>query len=139
MSFPRRLALFVVLLGLLGYQVWQNPPRPWTWMQTLGVCLFVPGILLWFTAHVQLGASFSISAQARALVTHGLYRRIRNPIYVFSLLVIAGVILFWRRPVFLFVLVLIIPIQLIRARKEARVLEEKFGEEYRAYRRQTWF
>jgi protein-S-isoprenylcysteine O-methyltransferase Ste14 len=33
----------------------------------------------------------------------------------------------------------LIPMQIVRARKEARVLEEKFGEEYRAYRARTWF
>jgi protein-S-isoprenylcysteine O-methyltransferase Ste14 len=36
-------------------------------------------------------------------------------------------------------LLLLIPLQVWRARNEARVLEEKFGEEYREYRRRTWF
>jgi protein-S-isoprenylcysteine O-methyltransferase Ste14 len=29
--------------------------------------------------------------------------------------------------------------QIVRARREAAVLEAAFGEEYRRYRRQTWF
>jgi len=29
--------------------------------------------------------------------------------------------------------------QTIRARREARVLEAAFGDEYREYRRKTWF
>jgi protein-S-isoprenylcysteine O-methyltransferase Ste14 len=29
--------------------------------------------------------------------------------------------------------------QIMRARKESQVLEAKFGDEYRAYRAQTWF
>jgi protein-S-isoprenylcysteine O-methyltransferase Ste14 len=29
--------------------------------------------------------------------------------------------------------------QIVRARKEAAVLEAKFGEEYRIYRSHTWF
>ena len=33
-------------------------------------------------------------AKAQTLVTHGLYSRIRNPIYVFGALVIAGIFLF---------------------------------------------
>jgi protein-S-isoprenylcysteine O-methyltransferase Ste14 len=36
-------------------------------------------------------------------------------------------------------LVVLVAIQVVRAGREARVLEAKFGEEYRAYRKQTWF
>jgi protein-S-isoprenylcysteine O-methyltransferase Ste14 len=35
--------------------------------------------------------------------------------------------------------VILIPLQWIRTRKEAQVLEEKFGDAYREYRRHTWF
>jgi protein-S-isoprenylcysteine O-methyltransferase Ste14 len=35
--------------------------------------------------------------------------------------------------------VALIPVQMMRARSEAKVLEEKFGEEYRRYRAGTWF
>jgi protein-S-isoprenylcysteine O-methyltransferase Ste14 len=73
------------------------------------------------------------------LVTSGLYSKIRNPIYVFGAIVIAGLALFWNRPYFLWALAVLIPLQIWRARKEARILEEKFGEEHRAYRRQSWF
>ena len=37
------------------------------------------------------------------------------------------------------VFVLLIPLQLWRARKESAVLEAAFGDEYRAYRAGTWF
>jgi len=37
------------------------------------------------------------------------------------------------------VFVVLIPIQIWRAGKESKVLEEKFGDEYRKYRAQTWF
>ena len=47
-------------------------------------------------------------------------------------------VMLWRLDFFLFLLV-VIPMQIFRARREARVLEEKFGEEYREYRRRTWF
>jgi protein-S-isoprenylcysteine O-methyltransferase Ste14 len=53
--------------------------------------------------------------------------------------VIAGLILVLGRPIWLLVFVLIIPLQLWRARKESQVLEAKFGDEYRKYRAATWF
>ena len=40
---------------------------------------------------------------------------------------------------FLLIFALIIPLQIWRGRKEASVLEEKFGDEYRQYRAGTWF
>ena len=73
------------------------------------------------------------------LVTHGLYFRIRNPIYVFGSLVVLGTILIFQRPYLWFLLAVLIPVQALRARREAAVLEGKFGESYRQYRRKTWF
>jgi len=35
--------------------------------------------------------------------------------------------------------VIIVPLQIWRAGKEAKVLEASFGDEYRTYRAGTWF
>jgi protein-S-isoprenylcysteine O-methyltransferase Ste14 len=113
--------------------------RSWTWMSFGGLALAVPSFLLWLTARVQLGRSFSVRAKATELVTHGLYSRIRNPVYVFGTLFVAGFILIMGKPIWLLLPVALIPMQIARARKEARVLEEKFGEQYRLYRTRTWF
>jgi protein-S-isoprenylcysteine O-methyltransferase Ste14 len=136
---PPRIILFAVLLGGIAYYFWSHPPNPWTWMQTLGVCLMTIGFPLWLTAHVQLGSSFAVKAQAHALVTHGLYAKIRNPIYLFGSFGIAGAFLLLGHPYLLLAFVVVIPLQIVRMRREASVLEEKFGEEYRNYRRRTWF
>lgn len=99
----------------------------------------IAAFLLWATSRLQLGASFSVKPQAKGLVTRGIYSRIRNPIYTFGMLWIAGLILVVGHPLWLLILLVLIPMQIVRARREARVLEEKFGQEYRAYRRHTWF
>jgi protein-S-isoprenylcysteine O-methyltransferase Ste14 len=87
----------------------------------------------------QLGKSFSVSPQAKALVTHGIYSRIRNPIYIFSALMAVGIFLIFHRPKLFFLFFILLPVQLLRARQESRVLDSRFGEQYRAYRRKTWF
>ena len=72
-------------------------------------------------------------------MTTGIYSRIRNPIYVSSVIFILGLIVMMRRASWLaLLLVIIIPMQTIRARQEARVLEAKFGDAYREYRKRTW-
>ena len=120
---------------ILGYCL-QQPLSP---MRLTGVALAVAVFGFWVTARIQLGKSFSVKPKAVALVTRGIYSRIRNPIYVFSALWIAGVVLALGRPILLLALIALVPMQVIRAKREARVLEEKFGDEYREYRRGTWF
>jgi protein-S-isoprenylcysteine O-methyltransferase Ste14 len=94
------------------------------------------GVIL---ARYTLGRSFSITPQARELVTIGIYSRIRNPIYVFGIVLLVGVFLMVRKPVLWIVLLLVAFVQIIRARQEERVLEAKFGDVYREYRARTWF
>jgi protein-S-isoprenylcysteine O-methyltransferase Ste14 len=112
---------------------------PWTVPRIAGVAVVIASFLLLALARVQLGQAFSIQAKATTLVTTGLYSRIRNPIYVFSGLVIAGVILWVNRPWLLLIFAVIIPMQIYRSRKEAKVLEGKFGAAYLEYKRKTWF
>ncbi len=96
------------------------------------------GICLWALARLQLGTSFSGEARATALVTTGLYSKIRNPIYVFGGIFLVGLFTFID-PYLLLLLLVIVPVQIVRLRKEAAVLEAAFGDAYRDYKRQTWF
>lgn len=108
-------------------------------MQIWGAAILVPSFALWGVARIQLGKSFAVRAQAKELVTHGLYARIRNPIYLFGSLMILGIFLLLGMPLLLLVFLVLIPLQLFRIRKEERVLEAKFGELYRQYKQRTWF
>src|SRR5438132_2839625 len=114
-------------------------PGPWTTVRWAGLGIAVPAAVLLFVARWQLGKSFSVTPQARELVTHGLYSKIRNPIYVFSALMLAGILIALQRPYALLFLLVLIPVQVLRANKEAKVLEAKFGETYREYKAKTWF
>ncbi len=130
--------MLLVLAGLTALFI-HFRGRPWDATCLLGLAILIPSLALWFLARIQLGRSFSVRAQARALVTHGLYSKIRNPVYLFGALVILGVILYSGRLRWLWVFALLVPLQLVRMRKEEKVLQEKFGDAYRAYRQRTWF
>jgi protein-S-isoprenylcysteine O-methyltransferase Ste14 len=114
-------------------------PTPWNWAHWLGLAIATPAVVLLFIARYQLGRSFSVTPQARQLVSHGIYSKIRNPIYVFSAMLIFGFLLALQKPIVFLLLAILIPVQIFRARQESKVLEEKFGDEYRQYKRSTWF
>ena len=120
----------------LGVLYWKGPHDGLRW---LGLCLGLAGLAGVILARYTLGRSFSVAPKATALVTNGIYCRIRNPIYVSGIVCITGAFLMLRRPYLWIVLLLIITVQIIRARREARVLEAEFGDAYREYRRRTWF
>ncbi|HKU22209.1 MAG TPA: isoprenylcysteine carboxylmethyltransferase family protein [Terriglobales bacterium] len=134
----KNIVLTLVAAAAAAYVGWEKAPVAWSPLRILGLCLATVAFVLWSVARFQLGNSLTVSAQARRLVTRGLYAKIRNPIYAFGSLFIAGFILLLGRPQWLLIFLLIIPLQLWRAGKEARVLEAKFGEEYRAYKARTW-
>jgi len=112
---------------------------PWNMQRYVGSVLVVVGVAFTGVARYQLGESFSITPKTRELVAHGLYSKIRNPIYVFGSMIILGLILVLQKPVLWVGLAAVVAIQTIRARREARVLEEAFGDSYREYRGKTWF
>lgn len=112
---------------------------PWTTSRWIGICVCMPSAFLWSIARLQLGASFSVKAEARTLVTRGLYHWFQNPIYLFGSTLIFGLILFLGKPRYLLIFCAIVPLQLLRIRRERAVLTEAFGDQYRQYRETTWF
>jgi protein-S-isoprenylcysteine O-methyltransferase Ste14 len=138
----RRFYLFTVLqVVAMGILFWMliSSKTPWNVERYVGTALTVLGITFIFVARYQLGRSFSIRPEAHALVTTGLYSKIRNPIYVFGGVLVVGIILVLQKPALWMVLIAVVVGQTIRARREARVLEDAFGDAYREYRRKTWF
>ena len=142
MSTEAKTIITVVGVGVaIGYLVWTESTAfgPLTLVREVGLAIAAITFILWTVARLQLGKSFSIQAKATELVTRGIYSKIRNPVYVFGALFMFGMILWLGRPILLLVFVAIVPLQVIRAKREAQVLEAKFGDAYREYRAKTWF
>jgi protein-S-isoprenylcysteine O-methyltransferase Ste14 len=107
-------------------------------VRVIGLLLSLIGLGGVILARYTLGRSFSVVPKATALVTSGIYSRIRNPIYVFGEIFLGGATLLLQRPKLFLILLVLIPVQVWRARREAAVLEAKFGDAYREYRKRTW-
>lgn len=107
------------------------------WLPSLA--LSVVCFVLWVVARLQLGASFSVGAQAHELVVTGLYAKVRNPIYVFGTGAFLLVLLALNGWQALVIWAVLVPVQVVRARREEQVLAQAFGAQYVAYRASTWF
>jgi protein-S-isoprenylcysteine O-methyltransferase Ste14 len=105
----------------------------------IGVLLAVASISLAQLAKIQLGKSFAVIPKAKDLVTHGLYSRLQNPMYLFLDLAICGVAIAVHRWYVLLPLLLLMPLQIRNSRKERYLLHEKFGERFERYLQGTWF
>ncbi len=120
--------------GLLPFALLTSPPHPVVWGNTV----LLHGVFWWMTLATALTVwgmwvmrrSFSITVEARALVTAGPYRWLRHPIYVGELLT-AFAVMMWRFSVLNLVLfALFVSVQLLRSRWE----EEKLVQVFPAYR-----
>jgi len=137
----KRSALFVTLVPLIAiaFLLVNFAHPPWTVVRIIGLILVLAAGTGLTVARLQLGNSFSIRPEAHALVTQGIYSKIRNPVYVFGVILFAGLLLFLNEPKWSWLLLILIAMQVLRARAESRVLEERFGDTYRRYRAATWF
>lgn len=111
------------------------------WAGGLGIVLEALALLLFWRAHADLRANWSPSLQIRdshELVTAGVYRRIRHPMYASQWLFgIAQVLLIQNWVAGWSGLLLFLPLYLLRVPREEQMMLEAFGDTYRAYMRRT--
>jgi protein-S-isoprenylcysteine O-methyltransferase Ste14 len=82
-------ALQILAAGVL-FWILATRKTPWNAQRYVGTALVVMGVSFIAVARYQLGKSFAVRAKAHELVTHGLYSKIRNPIYVFGVVMFGG-------------------------------------------------
>jgi protein-S-isoprenylcysteine O-methyltransferase Ste14 len=111
------------------------------WLGWVGTVCFIGAIVLLWRSHVDLGHNWSPTLQIRpehSLVTHGVYRHIRHPMYAAHLLwaIAQGFLLAnWLAGWSFFVT--FIPFYLYRAPKEEQMMLDQFGDDYRQYMNRT--
>lgn len=135
---PPLIYLGFLALGFMLDAVWPAAFVTNDVQYPVGAVLIVAGVALTAMAIRQFrraGTSVETSRPVNALVTNGLYRLSRNPIYIALSLIHAGIAIAADNA---WALVSLIPVLIILhygvILREERYLERKFGEEYRRYR-----
>jgi protein-S-isoprenylcysteine O-methyltransferase Ste14 len=95
------------------------------------------GVLLEIAALATLRTAFTQLAEARRIVSTGLYRFVRHPLYVAYFITFGAEALLVMKPTFWAMYALFVWLEWLRARAEERILERTFGADYDAYRRRT--
>ena len=137
----------------LGVLVWTFAPKfmEWSalalpqWTRWAGLGLGLASIAVNAISHrtlsQKLGADFDPALrliEVPALVTEGIYARVRHPIYLaFLLMQISLLFLTSNWFIGLCGIAIIVAVIAIRIPEEERLLTERFGDEYRTYQKRT--
>ncbi len=133
-----------ILLPLLQIFTRWLSPADFTlpaWIGWVGVVTFVFALWLLWRSHADLGRNWRVTTEiteGHKLVTTGVFRYIRHPMYSAHLLWgIAQALLIHNWIAGLASLIVMLPMYLLRVRREEKMMLDEFGEDYRKYMKQT--
>jgi len=141
------LVLLTVAAGILplvysvtNWLAFANYSLP-AWLGWAGVIVLVGSLLIFWRAHVDLKANRSPSLElyeGHTLITNGIYRIIRHPMYASQLVwAIAQIMLIQNWIAGPASLILFIPFYILRKNAEEKMMLEKFSGPYREYMKAT--
>lgn len=131
------LALFWVATPVLRFADYSLRPAPFI----AGISCLAAGLWFHYRSHADLGTNWSITLEVREkhqLVTQGIYRNVRHPMYLALLLYSSGLALVlpnWvAGPSYLVAVALLVA---LRVGPEERMMLENFGNDYKVYKERT--
>ncbi|MEM1321135.1 MAG: protein-S-isoprenylcysteine O-methyltransferase [Bacteroidota bacterium] len=131
------LPLLYILSPWLNFANYQLP----TWAAVIGILLIPPTLWLFYRSHKDLGLNWSPSLEVRSehnLVTNGVYKNIRHPMYTsIWLWIILQPLLLQNYIAGLSGLVFFGILYFLRVDREENMMIQQFGEEYRDYMGRT--
>jgi protein-S-isoprenylcysteine O-methyltransferase Ste14 len=131
------LPLVWIATPLLAFADYPLRPVPFI----AGVLCLTMGLWLFYRSHADLGTNWSVTLQVREnhqLITHGIYRFVRHPMYLSLLVYSLGQALVLPNllagPGYGLAMVLVF---MLRLGPEERMMLEVFGKDYETYRAHT--
>ncbi|GAB3779377.1 isoprenylcysteine carboxylmethyltransferase family protein [Spirosoma horti] len=140
-AFPPLLFGATLVIGVLLSYIFPTPLLARHTALTIGLVLLISGVitlLLAFQGMIQHKTTIHPNGATTAIVSNGLYRYTRNPMYLSLTLIYVGVSVatnaWWG-------LLLLIPLLFVVQKgiveREEQYLAQKFGEEYLSYKAQV--
>ena len=108
--------------------------------RTMGTLLFVIGLTTMIVGQLTLQRNYSglvLIRKDHRLITHGVYRFIRNPIYLGAIIVFTSLPIYADSRYGMLAMFLMLPLFLMRIKLEEELLTQYFGREYEVYYEQT--
>jgi protein-S-isoprenylcysteine O-methyltransferase Ste14 len=131
------LPLLYIFSDWLGFADYNLP----AWVGFAGMGIFSIGIWLLWRSHYDLGRNWSATVEikdSQTLVAAGVFSHMRHPMYAAHILWgIAQALLIHNWLAGLASLVVMIPMYVLRIRREEQMMLQQFGEEYRQYMNKT--
>jgi protein-S-isoprenylcysteine O-methyltransferase Ste14 len=124
------------LTSVLDFIIIQHLTYRFDFVSLLGFVLLIAGLGIRLQATRTLGEYFSPKTRVlpeHKLIKSGIYKHIRHPIYLGSMLAFFSITLIFHSLIGFMVTALAIPFILNRIRVEEQMFTEKFGDEYKEY------
>jgi protein-S-isoprenylcysteine O-methyltransferase Ste14 len=139
--------LFCVRDGFSGFwgTIWRLVKQPQNLIMfpvqsIIGMALIIIGLIIMIVGQATLFrnySSFVIIRKDHQLITHGIYRFTRNPIYLGAIMVFAGLPVYAASLYGFLTMLVLIPIFLNRIRLEEELLTAEFQDAYQKYKKTT--
>jgi protein-S-isoprenylcysteine O-methyltransferase Ste14 len=107
----------------------------------IGMALIISGLIIMIVGQATLWRNYSgtvVIRENHKLITHGIYRFTRNPIYLGAIIVVViGLPVYTASLYGFFTMLFLIPITLNRIKMEERLLTEEFQDAFHKYKGAT--
>jgi protein-S-isoprenylcysteine O-methyltransferase Ste14 len=110
------------------------------WLRYIGIILCFVGLIIFLLALLSFGKSWRIGideSNSNELITTGMFKYSRNPIFLFMDLYFMGIMLVYPNIIFIIIAICTIIGIHLQILREENFLLKKFGDNYMEYKKQT--
>ena len=132
--------IFALLVTLLDFAIFQKLTFRLSLVNVIGSSLFILGVSIRIAAIRTLGKYFLsdlTTLRNHRLIKHGIYKHIRHPAYLGSILFAIGIPLTFSSLYGFLLMLCFIPCYIYRIKLEENMLLERFGKDYLKYMKKT--
>jgi len=130
------IAILLCILILIATFLFRDQFNASLLLQSIGLIFVVTGMTFWIIGKLTLGKYFSVSHKPKALITKGIYSKLRHPMYTGGVLIYLGLALFFKSIVGLtLTIAILVPLLVYSATIEEKLLREKYKKDFDQYKK----